>query len=76
MQRLCTESACSYSGRSVWSGDASLTYRARRVCWLNKAQALREAVDRGERMRQLASRRVKRAAEQSAALPHRSQQRP
>ena len=22
MQRLCTESACSYSGRSVWSGDA------------------------------------------------------
>jgi hypothetical protein len=44
MQRLCTESSCSYSGRSVWDGDANVTLKARRVCWLNKTQALQGAV--------------------------------
>jgi hypothetical protein len=43
MRRLCTDSSCSYSGRSVRNGGVIGRERvsARRVRWLTKTQARR-----------------------------------
>ena len=64
MRRLCTESSCSYSGRSVRRGGERGCVESQRGRLAEQGPGAAGAVTRSERSRQRTQRRAQRAAQQ------------